>query len=382
MYTTIQRKEGLSSRVITPKANTKAPCLFLEQKTRCEQTIPLEVIPTVPEQETANVVQLPHNDGFVQHQLQSRGVDKHDDYHKYNTNAPNNRGIIQLGDTYHVVKKIGQGGMAHVYLVQNTNNLSFYGVKVQQPPHPWEFYILHQMHNRKHQKKTKLRVLPVYEFHHYIDKSYLIMPHFHQGTLLDALNLYRNQQPPSASMPEPIVLLFTLQLLKQVIALHDIQIAHNDLKLDNIMLFKKTTEILPALVMIDFGRSVDLSLFKNAIYKANWPVVCAQSDYPFINDKYSPIFADYWQLATMVHILLFGVPMKYVFKDNKYSIQNTIKRYWNKSLWVDFFEMMLNPQYQDNIKQFMQAMEVKTHDVPKKLILDFISLLSIGSANL
>ncbi|KAI7870096.1 kinase-like domain-containing protein [Mucor mucedo] len=402
VFNTIKRK-GLSFKVITPKVNTKSHSLSGETSLLYEQTtipppppppIPpssSEVIPTVTEGETANVVQLPHNDGFIQHQIKSREVDKHDDYHIYTTHAPkDNRLLLQLGETYHVLKKIGQGGMAHVYLVQNTNTLSFYGVKVQQPPHPWEFYILHQMHKRtlqqQQQQKNKLLVLPVYEFHHFIDKSYLIMPYFQHGTLLDAFNLYRNKkQPPLPTMPEPIVLLFILQLLQQVIVLHEIHIAHNDLKLDNIMMVKKSTssERLPSLVMIDFGRSVDLSLFENAMYKANWPPPCAMSDYPFINEAYSPIFADYWQLATMAYLLLFGVPMQYAFRNTGggFCIQNTIKRYWHKSVWIRFFETMLNPQGKD-LSQLIQAMEVETHDVPRNLILDFISLLSIGSANL
>lgn len=379
--------KGLLSRVITPSKDDKEA----EQTIlRLEQTISLKtvskelepVIPTVTEQETANVVQLPHNDGFIQNQIISHEVDKHDDYHTYDTNAhTNNYGIIQLGDNeYHMVKKIGQGGMAHVYLVQNTNTLSFYGLKVQQPPHPWEFYILYQMYKRKKQQKNRLRVLPVYEFHQYIDKSYFIMPHIQHGTLLDALNLYRNNQP---SMPEPIVLLFTLQLLQQVIALHNIHISHNDLKLDNIMLVKRRTEKLklPALVMIDFGRSIDLTLFNNAIYKADWPPVCALSDYPLLNKGYYPIHADYWQLATMVHLLLFSVPMKYIYKNNRYSIQNTIRRYWNKSLWVTFFETLLNPQ-EANLQELIQEFEKKSYDVPEKLILDFKSLLPIGSESL
>lgn len=387
MFNTIKRKRFLSATVITPpppkQRNNKRRPLFeqpLEQKNLLRTATASEVI--VP----TNVVQLPHNDGFIQHQMKSRGADIHDDYHTYDTNGPKSyRGsMIRLGsDKYHVVKRIGQGGMAHVYLVQNTNTLSFYGVKVQQPPHPWEFYVIHEMHKRRsqQQQKSKLRPLPLYEFHQFRDRSYLFMPHLQDGTLLDALNLHRNKQPPSPCMPEPIVIIFALQLLQQVDALHSIHIAHNDLKLDNIMMVKRKSR-LPSLVMIDFGRSVDLSLFNHAVYKATWPPVCAQSDYPFMNKEYFPIFADYWQLATIVHLLLFGAPMKYIVrKNNRYCIQNSIKRYWSKSLWVTFFETMLNPVQNQDLGSLIQEFDVKSHDVSNDLIHDFKSLLSIGSAN-
>lgn len=266
--------------------------------------------------------------------------------------------------------------MANIYLVQSTKTQSYYSIKVQKPPHPWEFYILSEIHERRQQQEFP-RCLHVYGFFQFLDTSYIVMDYNQNGTLLDVLNLYRTKQR-SPCMPEPIALSFTLQLLEQIIALHRIQIVHNDLKLDNIMLGTRNSRLkkLPPLIMIDFGRSIDLSILGDTcVCKANWPPACLQSDYPLLNEQYHPVHVDYWQLATMAHLLLFGVPMKYT-KNNKdhYRIQQTIKRYWHKPLWLAFFEFMLNPHEKDTLQELVQEFETEEQHIPSKLIDDFISL--------
>ncbi|KAG2235720.1 hypothetical protein INT48_009135 [Thamnidium elegans] len=313
--------------------------------------------------------------GFIQNQLVNHGIDKRPDYHIYNINSTLLlKDSIQLQDTtYHVVNKIGQGGMAQVYLVQNINTLSYFSIKVQQPPHPWEFYILTQIHERR--KNHSPRVLPLFGFYQYLDKSYLLMAYVQTGTLLDVLNLYRTKQH-SSCIPEPIVLLFILQLLKQIEALHHIHITHNDLKLDNIMLgMRKNPKSFPALIMIDYGYSIDLLALKESTCKATWSPACPQSDYPLLNSTYHPIQADYWQLATMAHLLLFGVQMRYTTKQNTgYRIQQTIKRYWHKQLWLNFFEFMLNPQSND-LSGLIREFKTESNTIQSKVVQDFITFL-------
>ncbi|KAI8077426.1 kinase-like domain-containing protein [Thamnidium elegans] len=354
-----------STKIITPSIDQTEP-IYQQQHIQQQQHT------TKPE---FNVTQLPHSAGFIQNQLVNHGIDKRPDYHIYNINSTLLlKDSIQLQDTtYHVVNKIGQGGMAQVYLVQNINTLSYFSIKVQQPPHPWEFYILTQIHERR--KNHSPRVLPLFGFYQYLDKSYLLMAYVQTGTLLDVLNLYRTKQH-SSCIPEPIVLLFILQLLKQIEALHHIHITHNDLKLDNIMLgMRKNPKSFPALIMIDYGYSIDLLALKESTCKATWSPACPQSDYPLLNSTYHPIQADYWQLATMAHLLLFGVQMRYTTKQNTgYRIQQTIKRYWHKQLWLNFFEFMLNPQSND-LSGLIREFKTESNTIQSKVVQDFITFL-------
>ncbi|GAA5804478.1 hypothetical protein HPULCUR_009973 [Helicostylum pulchrum] len=225
------------------------------------------------------------------------------------------------------------------------------------------------------------RVLPNYGFYQYLDKSYILMAYVQTGTLLDVLNLYRTKQQ-SSCMSEPIVLLFILQLLKQIEALHRIHITHNDLKLDNVMLgMRKNPKKFPALIIIDYGYSVDLLALENQdcnTCKATWSPACPQSDYPLLNTAYHPIHADYWQLATMAHLLLFGLPMRYTATITKqittYRIQQTIKRYWHKQLWLHFFEFLLNPQTND-LSALIQEFKTESDTIQSKIVQDFITFL-------
>ncbi|CAO3610886.1 unnamed protein product [Mucor fragilis] len=323
-----------------------------------------KVIP-VQEKETSDhqqVVQLPHNPGFIAHQLLLSGVLDRETYHLIDTQddilvklktwfhgKAHNKLVLKKPimldkDSFHVVRQLGQGGLADVYLVQHAETFAYYGLKVQQPAHPWEYYILCQIHSRK---STDINVLEVYDFYHYSNASFLLMQLIRNGTLLDALNLYR---PSKCCMPEPIVVIIITHLLEELIKLHRIQIVHNDLKLDNIMLVSSSSveghaAEFPRVMMIDFGHSIDVSaLPPHSVCKADWPSACPRSDFPKLNQPHPPFHADYWQLAAMAHLLLYGTPMlTSKTASNQYTILQPIRRYWQKDIWTEFFQTLLNP---------------------------------------
>ncbi|KAL9544776.1 hypothetical protein MBANPS3_007457 [Mucor bainieri] len=345
------------------------------------------------------VVQLPHNPGFIAHQLMLSGVLDRETYHLLDTSSAQGDILVKLKrwfhgkasnklvlekpimldkDPFHVVRPLGQGGLADVYLVQHAETSAYYGLKVQQPAHPWEYYILCQIHSRK---SADINVLDVYDFYHYSDASFMLMQLIRNGTLLDALNLYR---PSSCCMPEPIVVIIITHLVEELIKLHHIHIAHNDLKLDNIMLVsspvKRNTDGFPRVMMIDFGHSIDVSVLPpHSLAEATWPPACPRSDYPKLNQPHPPFHADYWQLAAMAHLLLYGTPMlTSKTASEQYMILQPIRRYWHKEMWTEFFQTLLNPtsscesvKLQHVLRLFQQA----SQNVPQHEINSFTSML-------
>lgn len=361
-----------------------------------------KVIPVQEKEDKPNdhqqVVQLPHNPGFIAHQLMLSGVLDRETYHFLNTSSAAQTAklkawfhgkasnklvlkepIVLDKDSFHVVRQLGQGGLANVYLVQHAETAAYYGLKVQQPAHPWEYYILCQIHSRK---STDINVLDAYAFYRYSDASFLLMQLIRHGTLLDALNLYR---PSKAYMPESVVVVIIAHLLQELIKLHHIHIVHNYLKLDNIMLVSSSSSQrnaaeFPRIMMIDFGHSIDVSaLPPHSSCQANWAPACARSDFPKLNQPHPPYHADYWQLAAMAHLLLYGTLMLTSrTRDGHYSILQPIRRYWHKDLWTAFFDILLNPtldsehvKLQDLLHQFQQA----SQHLPQHEISSFVSML-------
>ncbi|KAI8353281.1 kinase-like domain-containing protein, partial [Choanephora cucurbitarum] len=307
------------------------------------------------------VVQLPHSSGFVEQQIQthlfqnrSYAISSRNTIirqlqtwfpKKKKASRQQDLKLIQLGkDQFHVIKKIGQGGMAQIYLIQHTVQLSsVYVLKVQQPAHPWEYYILSQLHQRiNHTQATGFRLIRLNTFYRFTDASFLVLEHLQYGSLLDALNLYR---PQRSDMPESVVILLIMKLLRQIQLLHyTLSVTHNDLKLDNVMVTLTEDEL--DVVLIDYGQSIDTRIIggHHVLCKASWPPACAESDFPLFNKAYYPAHADYWQIATMAHVMLYGIPMRAKQdKHHRYHIQQTIRRYWHRHLWNDFFQSMLNP---------------------------------------
>ncbi|KAG1152653.1 hypothetical protein G6F37_000890 [Rhizopus arrhizus] len=345
------------------------------------------------------VVELPHSPEFVHDQINKSGARVCSTYHIIKESASNTQKMLSswfvydkkkrlwkpstkkekhslvhlLESEFLVVSKLGEGGMAQVFLVQETDSLAFYGLKVQQPPNPWEFYIHYQINERKKQNKTPFHLLPVLNYYYYNDTSFLLMPYIRHGTLLDAYNRYIAAQK---TMPEPIIALFTARFIQQLILLHSLDICHNDLKLDNVMLISRRKDTMPDVVLIDFGHSIDVRVLDYPQCKASWPPACPLSGYPQFNTGYNPIHADYWELAAMSHRLLFGEPMQAICThEGKFTIQQKFKRYWHVSLWSMLFECLLNrSNEQTDINLLLQEFDkIQVHD---KLIHECIQVLT------
>ncbi|OAD75954.1 hypothetical protein PHYBLDRAFT_165929 [Phycomyces blakesleeanus NRRL 1555(-)] len=273
--------------------------------------------------------------------------------------------VIRLQSDYQVINVLGKGGMGTVYKVKQIHTNKTYALKVQSPAHPLEFYILQQLAQRLNRPADHL-ITTAHNAWVYNSTSFMLLTHLDGGTLLDCLNITRTQTDLNTytststntgrgtnqpAMPEPMALLLSMNLLDAVWETHQTGIIHGDLKLDNVLMDwqpdipTSTTVYHPRhpwwhpIRLIDFGRSLDTTLWpksSNLKCLASWSP--QPHDMPDINTKpWSPRAIDYWAVASMAHLLLFGQPLRTL------ELRQPIRRYWHTTLWRSFFDVLLKP---------------------------------------
>lgn len=300
---------------------------------------------------------------------------------------------IEFGDVesaYDVKRMLGEGAYAPVYLVENShpqgdendeNALAVMGrgafsvnqrstyeaLKMEAPPTAWEFYMMRLAHSRlgpQHRAAESLTY--AHELHLYRDEAFLFLPYHPNGTLLDVVNHFHSE--PSGVMDEQLAMLFAVELLRTVEALHAKGVIHGDVKADNCLLRLDPLsgdETLSSqwkadgscgwatrgLTLIDFGRGIDMRAFEPQVeFFADWKTT--DQDCAEIREARPWTWQiDYYGLAGTIHCLLFGKYMETVRVDQggigkagrRYKIRENLKRYWQVELWSRCFEVLLNP---------------------------------------
>ncbi|KND90397.1 Checkpoint serine/threonine-protein kinase bub1 [Tolypocladium ophioglossoides CBS 100239] len=291
---------------------------------------------------------------------------------------------------YNVKRELGAGAFAPVYLVENSapeeegndenaivamgkgafavnHRAHLEALKMESPPTPWEFHMMRVAHTRlgpQHRAAASLSY--AHEMHLYQDEAFLFLPFHSHGTLLDVVNLFRSE--PSAVMDEQLAMFFAIELMRTVEALHSKNVLHGDLKADNCLLRLDSTACEQplatqwkadgtggwssrGLVLIDFGRSIDMKAFVSDVgFIADWKT-SAQDCAEMREGRPWTWQIDYHGLAGTIHCLLFGKYIETARCDQgglgktgrKYKIRETLKRYWQTDLWNDLFEVLLNP---------------------------------------
>jgi checkpoint serine/threonine-protein kinase len=289
--------------------------------------------------------------------------------------------------TYTVKRELGKGAFAPVYLVESQdpeddedeNKPSQMGrgefglkrkdleaIKMEDPPTPWEFYIMRQAKRRLGVSRAADSIVHAYEMHVFKDECYLVEEFRDQGTLLDLVNLARGE---NGVMDEQLAMFFTIELFRTVEALHSKGVIHGDLKSDNILV---RFDALPkdkhwdseykrdgrdgwsakGISLIDFGRGIDMKAFKPDVqFIADWPTT--EADCAEMRELRPWTYQiDYHGLAGIVHNLLFG---KYIATIGErgatlgagatktYKIKESLKRYWQTEIWHECLDLLLNP---------------------------------------
>ncbi|KAK5046672.1 hypothetical protein LTR84_007433 [Exophiala bonariae] len=297
---------------------------------------------------------------------------------------------------YAARRQLGEGAFAPVYLVESYNPKEIQDIdadadkensvpglpqasdrgdlealKTEAPPGTlaWEFHVLRLVRQRLGPaSRTMESIILAHECHLYRDEAYLVLSYSPQGTLLDLVNLARNESVKAGKiaegLDESLAMFFSIELLRTLEDLHRVGILHGDLKGDNCLVrLDPDVEIedmfnadgkdgwrSKGLKLIDFGRGIDVRMFQpQAQFIADWP--STPQDCAEIREcrpwKYQ---IDYHGAAGVIHSLLFG---KYIEtipvtggglgQKKEWKLKDNLKRYWEKELWSEVFTLLLNP---------------------------------------
>ncbi|XP_068421007.1 mitotic checkpoint serine/threonine-protein kinase BUB1 isoform X3 [Eschrichtius robustus] len=259
---------------------------------------------------------------------------------------------FQLGSLLvYVDHLLGEGAFAHVYEVthgdvNDSKKKQKFVLKVQKPANPWEFYIGTQLMERL---KPSMRhmFIKFYSAHLFQNGSVLVGDLYSYGTLLNAINLYKNT--PEKVMPQALVLAFAIRVLCMIEQVHDCEIIHGDIKPDNFILGNRFLEqdgedddLSAGLALIDLGQSIDMKLFpKGTAFTAK----CETSGFQCIemlSNKPWNYQIDYFGVAATVYCMLFGTYMKVKNEGGVWKPEGLFRRLPHLDMWNEFFHIMLN----------------------------------------
>ena len=319
---------------------------------------------------------------------------------------------IQLdGHAFQIRRKLGEGGFASVYLAEDMEECAprirkraaddldssiaaelddlsvdselddeaaelkrMVALKVEQPANQWEFYMLHQLHQRLSARTTE-SIIPARKFLLNSDESCLLLQYGEKGTLLELVNhahaagvgaggIAAASGAGGNGVEEVLAMFFVIELMRIVEDLHSKQLIHGDLKIDNCLL---RIDDAPAgvtwsnaydadgsdgwaskgLTLIDFGRAIDLALYPaGQRFVSTWKTETRDCS-EMRQGKPWTYEADYHGIAAVAYCLLYGKYLETIVDENAAQPRNKfsqpLRRYWQTDLWQDFFELMLNP---------------------------------------
>ncbi|XP_067097624.1 mitotic checkpoint serine/threonine-protein kinase BUB1 [Osmerus mordax] len=242
---------------------------------------------------------------------------------------------------------LGEGAFATVYQATDLSTSKKMVLKVQKPANPWEFYINTQL-NARLQPSARHLFSNILSAHLFQNGSVLLADLHNCGTLLNAVNLYKNQS--DKVMPQPLVMYFTVCILYMVEQLHSIHIVHADIKPDNFLLgerFLDNTCFEPenldhGLALIDLGQSIDMTLFPEG---TEFTAKCLTSGFQcteMLSGRPWNYQTDYFGIAGTVHCMIFGTYMQVKNEDGVWKTNAVFRRNPHSDLWNELFHTLLN----------------------------------------
>ncbi|XP_053444950.1 mitotic checkpoint serine/threonine-protein kinase BUB1 [Nycticebus coucang] len=259
---------------------------------------------------------------------------------------------FQLGSMLvYVHHLLGEGAFAQVYEVtqgdvNDPKNKQKFVLKVQKPAHCWEFYIGTQLMERL-KPTVQHMFMKFYSAHLFQNGSVLVGELYSYGTLLNAVNLYKNT--PEKVMPQGLVISFAMRMLYMVEQVHACEIIHGDIKPDNFILGNgfldqdaEDVDFCAGLALIDLGQSIDMKLFpKGTTFTAK----CETSGFQcteMLSNKPWNYQIDYFGVAATIYCMLFGTYMKVKNEGGVWKPEGLFRRLPHLDMWNEFFHIMLN----------------------------------------
>nr|XP_048315646.1 mitotic checkpoint serine/threonine-protein kinase BUB1 [Myodes glareolus] len=257
---------------------------------------------------------------------------------------------FQLGSLLiYVTHLLGEGAFAQVYEAvhgdeNDTRSKQKCVLKVQRPANSWEFYIGMQLMERL-KPEVHHMFIKFYSAHLFQNGSILIGELYSYGTLLNAINLYKNT--PEKVMPQALVITFAIRMLYMIEQVHSCEIIHGDIKPDNFILGhtfleQNNEDLATGLALIDLGQSIDMKLFpKGTAFTGK----CETSGFQcpeMLSNKPWNYQIDYYGVAATVYCMLFGTYMKVKNEGGVWKPAGLFRRLPHLDMWEEFFHVMLN----------------------------------------
>jgi serine/threonine-protein kinase len=153
-----------------------------------------------------------------------------------------------VADRYHVIKKLGEGGMGQVYLAEHVKMGRRSAIKVMNPAmvHDPDAVARFNREASNASRITHPNVCAIYDFGETPDGLIYLAMEFIEGEPLTDL-LERE-----GALPVPRAVSIFLQVAEALQAAHDLGIVHRDLKPDNVMLIRRR-DGGDGVKVVDFG---------------------------------------------------------------------------------------------------------------------------------
>ncbi|XP_012270079.1 uncharacterized protein LOC105694202 isoform X2 [Orussus abietinus] len=249
---------------------------------------------------------------------------------------------ITLGtDVYELETCLGKGTYGKVFKAFNSQTHQTVALKTQKPACVWEYYIAREIKTRltnPHMLRGFMDITMAY----IADNGSVLVSEFSKyGTLLAVTNDVKMSS--GKSLNEILCIYFTIEMLQIVEYLQKCQIIHGDIKPDNFLLMHIPTEdVRPTIQLIDFGCSIDMSLFPKdtkftqIVKTPDFTCVEMQTGRPWTYQT------DLYCLAACSHCLLFGNYMRVANTGGRWFMTSKLPRYAKKQAWEPFFTELLN----------------------------------------
>ncbi|XP_026817078.1 mitotic checkpoint serine/threonine-protein kinase BUB1-like [Rhopalosiphum maidis] len=265
-------------------------------------------------------------------------------YVEQESELPFMRSEFKLGQNkMTLLNEIGKGSYARVMKVRlDGENAVERALKIQKPACAWEWYISKEIkHRLKDSEKALSYFINMDQMFVFKNGSIISMEFATHGTLLSVILAYKVAM--NRSIPITVGALLILQVTSALKYLHQCQIIHGDLKPDNVIIKTLPNQCdQPCVQLIDFGRSIDMTLFPpdttftHTVKTADF--ICHE-----MREKLPWTYqTDYFGLAGIIYMVLMSDYMKTQKIRKLWVPLKPFPRYIDKELWGTMLSMLLN----------------------------------------